>query len=390
MIWEDPPLQLLKTETTLWNSYAKTGCRLMEMDLKELQEIVSICLDEIVRLKQENESLTQRVNELSETNRDIINTEKVLIDRVGQAFSNIDMLRHVTNCELDNLKYELNDPKLNKQNWYYPKFYELSETLDMLIRERKSMARFGDGEFAVMSNINRHKHQRPDDKLAERLKEVIGSKEDNLLIGIADNYGALDKYNEAGKQGIRSYMTDEVRLQHRNYLDMNRKYHNAYISRPYALYADNNTDAPGKRFRELKKIWDKRNVIIVEGLLSRLGVGNDLFDNVLSVRRIEAPPINSFDKYDEILKASLEHANQDDLFLIALGPTAGVLAYDLTMEAYQAIDIGHIDLEYEWFLKGTGGRCEIKNKYNNEMAGGDKVEDIVDEKYSNEIICIIN
>lgn len=362
----------------------------MEMDLKELQEIVSICLDEIVRLKQENESLTQRVNELSETNRDIINTEKVLIDRVGQAFSNIDMLRHVTNCELDNLKYELNDPKLNKQNWYYPKFYELSETLDMLIRERKSMARFGDGEFAVMSNINRHKHQHPDDKLAERLKEVIGSKEDNLLIGIADNYGALDKYNEAGKQGIRSYMTDEVRLQHRNYLDMNRKYHNAYISRPYALYADNNTDAPGKRFRELKKIWDKRNVIIVEGLLSRLGVGNDLFDNVLSVRRIEAPPINSFDKYDEILKASLEHANEDDLFLIALGPTAGVLAYDLTMEAYQAIDIGHIDLEYEWFLKGTGGRCEIKNKYNNEMAGGDKVEDIVDEKYSNEIICIIN
>ncbi len=32
-----------------------------------------------------------------------------------------------------------------------------------------------------------------------------------------------------------------------------------------------------------------------------------------------------------------------------LGPTAKLLSYDLTKRGYQAIDLGHIDSEYEWF-----------------------------------------
>lgn len=42
--------------------------------------------------------------------------------------------------------------------------------------------------------------------------------------------------------------------------------------------------------------------------------------------------------------------NKAKLVLIALGHTATVLAYDLAEVGYQAIDIGHIDIEYEWFL----------------------------------------
>lgn len=169
----------------------------------------------------------------------------------------------------------------------------------------------------------------------------------------------------------------------------NRKYHNAYISRPYVLYADVHTDGPRKRFEALKRIWDKRNVIFVEGSLTRLGVGNNLFDNASSIRRIEAPPVNSFDKYDDILAACLKHATSDTLFLIALGPSAGVLAYDLYKSGYQAIDIGHLDLEYEWYLKGLGTRCEIKHKYNNEFVNGEKVEDIQDELYLSQILYTI-
>ena len=36
------------------------------------------------------------------------------------------------------------------------------------------------------------------------------------------------------------------------------------------------------------------------------------------------------------------------LFLVALGPTATVLAYDLSKIGYQAIDIGHIDISFVW------------------------------------------
>lgn len=350
------------------------------MDLEELQEIVAICVDEIVKLKQEKEELEAIVKEL-------LSGEKNVIERVGQVCIDLEKQRKLINQSVNNVKYELADDRCDKENMYYPKFYKEEETLRLIIDEKKSMARFGDGEFALMSREERQKFQHLDDRLSERLIEIIRSDEEGMLIAIADNYGSLDKFNSNGKQGIRTYMTEEVRKQHKQFLDLNRTYHNAYISRPYVLYADNHTDAPRKRFDSLKQIWDKRNVIFVEGLLTRLGVGNDLFDNAAQIRRIEVPATNSYDKYDEIIQAALKYAEPDSLFLIAMGPAAGVLAYDLQHAGYQALDIGHVDLEYEWFLRGTGERCEVKNKYNNEYQGGDNVEDIQDEEYFKQIIC---
>ena len=40
---------------------------------------------------------------------------------------------------------------------------------------------------------------------------------------------------------------------------------------------------------------------------------------------------------------------KDKLFILALGPMATVLAYDLARLGYRALDLGHIDIEYEWF-----------------------------------------
>jgi len=51
-----------------------------------------------------------------------------------------------------------------------------------------------------------------------------------------------------------------------------------------------------------------------------------------------------------------------------------------------AIDIGHIDIEYEWFLQGVTEVSVVKNKFVNECGGGANVGDIHDIKYENEII----
>lgn len=351
------------------------------MDFRELQEIVSVCLDEIIKLKQEN-------TELKKTVETIVQAQQSLLKNLQENYGTISTNFDIQASTLENLRYELNDPEMSRADLLYPKFYSIEKSVDELVAG-KSMARFGDGEFAIMSNMQRHPFQHLDQKLAERLKEVISSKEDGLLIGIADNYGSLEKYNASGKSGIRLYMTEEVRKEHWKFLDKDRIYHNAYISRPYVLYADNMTDAPRYRFENLKRIWEGKDVIFVEGALTRLGVGNDLFDNAARIRRIEAPPVSSFDKYDEILAAALQYAEQDTLFLIALGPSAGVLAYDLYHAGYQAIDIGHVDLEYEWYRNGTGGRSEVRNKYNNEWPDGYMVNNDVDEKYLREILCMI-
>lgn len=236
-----------------------------------------------------------------------------------------------------------------------------------------------------MSGVDRQKFQRYDEQLAKRLIEVLHSNNENILICIADNYGDLSKYNDNGRYNIRAYITEQVRKEHYALLDMKRTYYDAYVTRPYADYLDNNTGAPQKRFDHLKQIWDTQDILIIEGEKTRMGVGNDLFDNAKSIKRILGPTEHAFNRYNDILTAALEQDRQL-LVLIALGASATVLAYDLTLAGFQALDIGHIDLEYEWMLAGTGRRTAIMHKYNNEVAGGNTVADIHDPEYEKQII----
>ena len=101
-------------------------------------------------------------------------------------------------------------------------------------------------------------------------------------------------------------------------------------------------------FHKVFSIWDDKNVIIVEGELSKLGVGNDIFDNVNSLKRILCTSRNAYEIYNKVLNEDVKLSDKNILILISLGPTATVLAYDLAKLGYWAIDIGHIDNEYEW------------------------------------------
>ena len=90
------------------------------------------------------------------------------------------------------------------------------------------------------------------------------------------------------------------------------------------------------------------------------------------------------------LFAQAKKTNKNRLILIALGHTATVLAYDLALEGYQALDIGHLDIEYEWFLRKIDKKIVIEGKYVNEVPLGRTVpEYIPDEKYNSEIVRII-
>lgn len=316
---------------------------------------------------------------------------------------NNEILMQLMNCigKMNQLKSDIQDIKVWNSNLKYeiaeevqgglkkPKIRSIDETIEDIICNKKSLVRYGDGEFGILFRIKREetKFQDQNEKLSMRLKEIIEQKNENVLIGLANNYGSLEEYTPLAANGIRHYMTSAGgRLMHEQIIDYDRVYENAYLSRPYVMYKDQNTDAPGKRFENLKRIWKDRDVIIVEGALTRMGVGNDLLEGANSIQRILAPAENAYNQYEEIVVCSKEFAQKDTLFLIALGPTAGVLAYDLAMSGYQAIDIGHIDLEYEWYLVGEGRRVPIPYKYNNELSGGDQVEEFYDEEYDRQIL----
>ena len=287
---------------------------------------------------------------------------------------------------INNLRYELGDSR-NKAI-VYPKVASIEDTMSAIIDEGKSIARFGDGEFGLICGVNRAKYQTYSEKFGKRLEEVLHSNLDNMVIGIADIYGDLSDYNEQGVNETRAYLSEEVRANHYELLDMNRTYYNTYVTRPYAIYRDNNTDAPRKRFDRMKELWDNKQVVFIEGEKTRLGVGNDLFRNTKSVERIICPAENAFDRYDEILEEALK-TDKSKLILIALGAAATVLAYDLAREGYHAVDIGHIDIEYEWMKLGQGKKTSVKGKYNNEIAGGEIVEEIYDADYEKQILARI-
>lgn len=286
-----------------------------------------------------------------------------------------------------NYLYEAID-KLRNKTINIPKICSVEKTCEKIISEKCSISRYGDGEFQIILGNAKDVYQNDNVHLAARLRDILTSNLQNHIVALADDYGAMEGLRDENKDTIRRYMTEEKRQAHYTLLDMNKEYYNAYISRPYVVYPHEDTEKARKRFDDLKKIWDKQNVLLVEGDKTRMGVGNDLFSNARKIERILAPNENAFDMYDEIYDIVLKYGGSK-VILIALGPTATVLAYDLARAGYWALDIGHLDLEYEWFLKGKG-YSYITNKYNNEMLGDTVVGDIDDESYSKSIVEIIS
>ena len=340
-----------------------------------------------------NEDFLQLVKIVQNMQQKIMNLEQanqVLIKSNKQSFEWLQDTIDENEDYKQNVRFEIQAEVKEDKEYWYPNIKSGREAIDRIVREGCSMARFGDGEFAAIAGRIRHKFQTTDDKkLAERLKEVLNSKDNKLLIGIADNYGCLQQYNEQAQREIRRYLKREVRKEHLELLNKDTCYYDAYVTRPYVMYADNRTDAPRKRFENLKHIWEGRDCILVEGKQTRLGVGNDLFDNANSIKRIIAPAVNAFENYDNIYSECIKQ-KKEDLFLIALGPTATVLAYDLYKAGYQAVDVGHVDLEYEWFLKGEGHRTYVEGKYNNELKGGEHPIEIIDLEYNKQVITDIS
>lgn len=257
----------------------------------------------------------------------------------------------------------------------------IEESIRDVAENKLSVARFGDGELSII-NSKDIRFQKYNDKLSERLKEILKSNTEGIAIcvpGALTNVDGLNKYardfwNEHLKTGRASWYKN---------MNIKKKYYNAQMTRLYMDFEDKSQSSIW--FDSLKKVWNDRDVVIIEGENSKLGVGNDLFSNTHSIRRILAPSRDAFNKYDEILSEA-KKIDKEKLILIALGPTATVLAYDLHLNGYQAIDIGHIDIEYEWFLRKSKEKENIKGKYTNEAKEQLIISDNNNEVYNNEVI----
>lgn len=255
------------------------------------------------------------------------------------------------------------------------------ETLNKIVNGKYSMSRYGDGEFALMYGRDLL-FQPYSAELSLRLKEIVKSQQKKHMIGIPNVFKDIDWCAEKPKNYWDKYLNLN---RHKIYkmIDMKKEYYDALVTRLYIDHKDKSKAE--ERFKELKRLWTDRDILLVEGEQSRLGVGNDLFNNVRSIKRVICPPKDAFSNYGKILDL-VRKQEKSKLILIALGPTATVLAYDLSISGYQAVDIGHIDIEYEWFLQKATKKLPVKNKYIGEVDRGSNVDDIKNVKYESEIV----
>lgn len=334
--------------------------------------IMYVATKGIKLVEQSEDDPHKEIQELQAENRLLRGALNGLNDRLSEleraSKTNFAILFHAK----DNLGWEINDRKFLDKLWY-PQIMSIEDTIEDIVTNHKSIARFGDGEFGIMCGVQRWRFQKNDEVLANRLKEVLHSKRGDVLIGLIDFYGDFGSWTDSAANGARLYLTPEVRKQHYALLERDRLYANTSISR----------NESWEQVRNQKRIWDGRDCVFIEGYQTRMGVGNDLFDNAKSIVRILCPAESAFDRYEEIYNEAIKQP-KDRLMLIALGPTASVLAYDLATQGYQAVDIGHADISYEWLIKGK--RARIPNKYTNEEPGGFIVEEIHDTEYEAQVI----
>lgn len=284
----------------------------------------------------------------------------------------------------DEINYSLKYIKIKRKNRL--QIMNTAKTIAYIKKHHCSIARYGDGDFGLMLQTDNEGYQAKSPELAQALKRVFCNDSPKLLICIPRYFNSTKGCTKKTKK----YWRDWCLGNQGDVVDIIRQLSSAkycfgdsLLSRPYMDYkSSRHADVT---FPLLKELWEDKEIMIVEGSKTRLGIGNDLFSNTRAIKRIIAPATNAFDHYSQIMEGILSKWN-GELVILALGPTATVLASELSKKGIQALDIGHVDIEYEWYRMGAKNKVILPGKYVNEAKEGDKVSDCIDHTYCSQVI----
>lgn len=262
----------------------------------------------------------------------------------------------------------------------------IDETIDDLVNSNKSMVRFGDGEIAIIRGFD-IRFQKQSEQLSRELVDTMCKND--LMVAIPDVLytHSIKQYKRKDREAwiYESMFSYPI---YRKYC-CKRTLYNSLVSRLYLPYGCK-YEVTFERFERIKKLWLGKKVLIVEGKFSRFGVGNDLLSKTKLVHRILCPAKNAFDSIETIEQTIIiaHKSERYDLIILALGPTAKVLVNHL-YPIGRFVDLGHLDIEYEWFLRKAENKTNIPGKAVNEVPDGYRYIENYDKRYQSEIIACI-
>lgn len=266
------------------------------------------------------------------------------------------------------------------------------ETIRYIREKHCSVARYGDGELNMILSDKSIGFQKYNPELARELERVLYDRRDDLLLCLPHEFEKFSGEKLLAKDFWKTFLREKKPAIWKLLEEHGMKgyrFGDTQTTRPYMDYVPAPPVVADTVYPAFKALWAGKKVLIVEGDSTRMGRGNDLFDSAAALRRVVCPAENAFARYAEILATVKAKAADFDMTLLALGPTATVLAADLSRAGIWALDVGHLDVEYEWYRSGAKEKTVLKNKYVNELAEGRIHADESDKEYLSQILARI-
>lgn len=219
-----------------------------------------------------------------------------------------------------------------------PRIMSAEETLLEVTRTHKSMARFGDGEILLICGES-IPFQRSSERLSKRLSEILSSDDDNMMLNILSAFynpiPSCEIYCRMNDYGFLTYPFLRCVVHER--IKKNKTYYETGLA---------TIRTPLERYEQWRKIWAGKDIAVICGdrVFSKLKY--NIFDNAGSIEYLYVPTMDAFEEYDGILSKASRISKEKLVFILA-GPTATVLAYDMSKNAYRALDVGHLAKAYD-------------------------------------------
>lgn len=275
---------------------------------------------------------------------------------------------------LAQIDYKLYQSKIKKNRI---QVYTVEDTIKELLDTEKSMVRFGDGEINVIAGKSL-KLQKVKPEITEGLMRILGYEYDDMIVTIPEIFGDMSLYRKESRHFWKEHLLSYRKVYYK-YCNQDKIYYSTSFSRFYYAFEDKGVCSIWAE--QIRQIWKDRDVVVVEGERTHNGVGNNLLDTARTVERIIGPASDAYDRLDEILDCCRTYS-RDKLFLVSLGVAAKFIAEQLFLEGYRVLDIGNLDMEYEWYTHGEKGKAALAK---NEIIGEEANRSAGYEKYLSQI-----
>lgn len=242
---------------------------------------------------------------------------------------------------IETILYELPNSGVKR-----PKIKTVDETINELINSNKNIVRYGDGEIIVLDGGG-IPFQKADMKLAQRLREILNSGDENILIAVDRRYyyntnaliSILAEKNCPLKQ-FQFYSIPKIRQTLNKYIDFDKIYYEAYI-----------TCVKESHLKAFRNFFAGKKLVLVGCKEAFDSYEFNIFNTASKLCYEFVPNKHAFSEYESILLRLMGY-DKTYTHILMCGPTANVLVADLTKAGYRALDLGHLAKSYDWHKKG--------------------------------------